>query len=131
MNNFDDDTTAGSSVTAVVGDETELVRRACAGDKQAFDQLFDLYFARTSSYFSAFARREAKAAVKETLTALFSSLASPSDLSLAERAYRIARVTGRKHAAAQAAAKASKAAPAKVAIAKHKPAKPRTLPARR
>jgi hypothetical protein len=125
----DDDTTAGSTATAAASDETELAHRACAGDKQAFDQLFDLYFARTSSYFSVFARREAKAAVKEVLTELFASLGTPSDLSLAERAYRLARASAQKRAALLAVAKASKVAPAKVAIPKHKPAKARTRPA--
>ena len=130
MNQFDgDDAGAGTAATGVASDETELARRACAGDKKAFDQLFDLYFARTSSYFSVFARREAKAAVKEVLTELFASLGSPSDLSLAERAYRLARVTGQKRAALLAVAKAAKVAPAKVAIPKHKSAKARTGPA--
>ena len=100
MSPFDgDETTEVPTVTAGLGDETELARRAGAGDQQAFDLLYDRYFARTSWYFTIFERREAKAAVKEVLTELFGSLTEPSDLSLAERAYRLARATELRHAA--------------------------------
>ena len=119
MTQFDDDkATEVPTVTAGLGDETELARRAGAGDEQAFDLLFDRYFARTSWYFTIFARREAKAAVQEVLTELFGSLTAPSDLSFAERAYRLARATELRHAAKSAKAAPKKAAPAKVEIAK-------------
>lgn len=99
-------------------DETELARRAGAGDERAFDLLYERYFARTSWYFTIFARREAKAAVQEVLTELFGSLTAPSDLSLAERAYRLARATELRHVAVRKEVESTKAAPAKVEIAK-------------
>ena len=98
-------------------DEAELTRRAGAGDEQAFDLLYECYFARTSWYFTIFGRREAKAAVQEVLTELFGSLTAPSDLPLAERAYRLARATELRHAAV----------PAKVEIAKSRAAATRSL----
>ena len=119
MTQFDDDkATEVPTVTAGLGDETELARRAGAGDEQAFDLLFDRYFTRTSWYFTIFARREAKAAVQEVLTELFGSLTAPSDLSFAERAYRLARATELRHAAVRKGAKSAKAAPKKAAPAK-------------
>lgn len=108
MTQFDDEATKTPTVAGGLGDEAELARRAGAGDEQAFDLLYERYFARTSWYFTIFARREAEAAVQEVLTELFSSLTAPSDLSLAERAYRLARVTELRHAMV----------PAKVEIAK-------------
>ncbi len=122
-----DDTDAGQVQTAKAGpgDETGLALRAGAGDKQAFDQLFDLYFKRTSSYFRAFAPRDAEAAVAEVLTELFGSLPAPSDPSLAERAYRLALATERRHAAVT---KKKKKSP-KVAVARHRATKTKTLPA--
>lgn len=122
----DDDATECPTVTAGLGDETELARRAGAGDQQAFDLLYDRYFARTSWYFTIFARREARAAVQEVLTELFGSLTEPSDRPLAERAYRLALATELRHAAVREKATATKAKPAKVEIAKNRAAK--TLP---
>lgn len=129
MTQFDDDeATEVPTVTTGPSDETELERRAGAGDKQAFDLLYDRYFARTSWYFTIFARREAKAAVQEVLTELFGSLGEPSDLSLAERAYRLALATELRHAAVPEKARSTKARPAKVEIAKNGAAT--TLPLR-
>lgn len=96
-------------------DETELMRRAGAGDKQAFDLLYDRYFARTSWYFTIFARRTAETAVQEVLTELFGSLSEPSEFSLAERAYRLALATELRHAAVPKKAGATKVEIANVA----------------
>lgn len=127
MTQFDDDAAAESpTVTAGLGDETELARRAGAGDQQAFDLLYERYFARTSWYFTIFARREAKAAVQEVLTELFGSLTEPSDRPLAERAYRLALATELRHAAVAEKARATKAEPVTVKIVKNRSAK--TLP---
>jgi hypothetical protein len=118
MSPFDgDEATEVPTVTAGLGDETELARRAGAGDQQAFDLLYDRYFARTSWYFTIFARRKAKAAVQEVLTELFGSLTEPSDLSLAERAYRLALATERRHAALPEKAGSTKAEPTQVETA--------------
>lgn len=126
MKPFDDtDATQGQTATAGPGDETGLALLAGAGDKQAFDQLFDLYFKRTSSYFRAFAPREAEAAVKEVLTGLFGSLPAPSDLSFAERAYHLALATERRYAAVTEKKKKSP----KVAVARHRATKNKTIPA--
>jgi hypothetical protein len=57
------------------------------------------------------------------LTELFGSLDEPSELSFAERAYRLSLATELRHASVPA--KAGSQAPAKATIAKHaKPAKP-------
>jgi hypothetical protein len=117
MTQFDDEATKASSVLAGPGGEAELARRAGTGDEQAFDLLYECYFARISWYFASFARREAEAAVQEVLTELFGSLTAPSDLPLAERAYRLARATELRHAAV----------PAKVEIAKNRAATTRAL----
>lgn len=114
----DDEATKGQTVTADLDDETELARRAGAGDRQAFDLLYDRYFARTSWYFTIFARRKAKAAVQEVLTELFGSLNEPSDRSLAERAYRLALATELRHAPVYEKARSTKSAPVKVEIAR-------------
>jgi hypothetical protein len=95
-------------------DEAALARRASSGDQQAFDRLYDRYFARTSWYFfTIFGRREAKVAVGEVLTELFNSLDEPSRLSLAERAYRLSLATELRHATAPAKAKPKKVHSAK------------------
>ena len=128
MNESDDDEATAASVAPIpaleTGDESELARRAGAGDQQAFDLLYDRYFARTSWYFEIFGRREAKAAVAEVLTELFGSLNEPSDLSLAERAYRLSIATEMRHAIAPEKVSARKAKPAKVEIAKKRSVRP-------
>jgi len=124
MSHFDDyKATEALSATTDVGEETELARRAGNGDKQAFDLLYDRYFARTSWYFTIFARREARAAVTEALTELFGSFDTPSDLSLAERAYRLARAIELRRTPVADAPRPKKAKAAKVATAKHRAAK--------
>lgn len=101
MNQFDDDAaTSSATLPARIDEESDLVCRASAGDRQAFDQLYDRYFARASwFYLTIFTQREARAAVKDFLTELFGSLEKPSHLSFAERAYRIAVATELRHAA--------------------------------
>jgi len=102
----DDGVTAENRCTIPVpdaaGDEIALARRASAGDQAAFDLLFDRYFARTSWYFTIFGRRDAETAVAEVLRELFGSLGEPSDLSLAERAYRLSLAVELRHAVAPA-----------------------------
>ena len=94
---------------AAAGDDPELARRASAGDQQAFDLLFDRYFARTSWYFfTIFARRKATVAVAEVLTALFGSLNEDSGMPLAERAYRLSVAAEVRHASEPVRAKPAK-----------------------
>ena len=125
-NDDDDEATApiqSVAVAAAPEDDSDLARRAADGDRQAFDLLYDRYFARTSWFFTIFGKREAKTAVQEVLTELFGSLNEPSELSFAERAYRLSLATELRHASVPA--KAASHAPAKATIAKHaKPAKP-------
>lgn len=70
-------------------EESLLARRAAAGERAAFDALFDRYYARLSWYFRRLPPDEARAAIWQTLEQLFASLDSEDDL--ARRAYRIAR----------------------------------------
>lgn len=102
----DDGATAASrcviSVPDDAGDEIALALRAGGGDQEAFDLLFDRYFARTSWYFTIFGRRDAETAVAEVLRELFGSLGEPSDFSLAERAYRLSLAVELRHAVAPA-----------------------------
>lgn len=70
-------------------EEAGLARRAAAGDREAFDALFDRYYARLTWLFSDLPRGEARAATREALEQIFVGLDSQEDL--AERAYRIAR----------------------------------------
>lgn len=124
MNPTDDDEATAviesMPVTAAPDDESDLARRAGAGDQQAFDLLYDRYFARTSWFFTIFGKREAKVAVKEVLTELFSSLNEPSNYSLAERAYRLSLEAELRHAVVPPKPNA----PARVKSAKHKTALP-------
>jgi len=120
MNHFlDDDTrTGGQAVRTGPDDEPALEQRAAAGDQEAFDLLYDRYFARMAWYFTIFSQREAKAAVEEVMLELFGTLAAPSDHSLARRAYDLARATEHRHVAALEEARAAKPSPAKVGAAK-------------
>jgi hypothetical protein len=70
-------------------EEAELARRALAGDRGAFDALFDRYYARLAWFFSDLPQGEARAAIWQTLEQIFVGLDSEEDL--AARAYRIAR----------------------------------------
>ena len=129
MNQSDDDeATAGTAVLPLTRqaeiEEAELARRAGAGEQQAFDLLYDRYFARTSWYFTIFGQRKAKLAVSEVLTELFGSLNEPSDLSLAERAYRLSIAVEIRHSTAPEKVSAKKAKPAKVEIAKKRSVRP-------
>jgi len=70
-------------------EEAVLARRAAAGDRSAFDTLFDRYYARVTWCFRDLPPGEARAAVWQTLEQVFAGL--DGDDELAERAYRIAR----------------------------------------
>jgi hypothetical protein len=70
-------------------EEAELARRTVAGDREAFDELFDRYFSRLSWYYRHLPKAEAQAATWEVLEQLFASLESVDDVAL--HAYRIAR----------------------------------------
>jgi hypothetical protein len=105
MQHSDDDEASAAIEAPVstpeVGDEAALARLASAGDQRAFDLLYDRYFARTSWYFmTIFGRRKAEIAIDEVLTALFATLDQASDVSFAERAYRLSVATEVRHAAA-------------------------------
>jgi hypothetical protein len=128
MNHSDDDEMTAVTQTlpaiAATDDDSDLARRAGAGDQQAFDLLYDRYFARTSWFFlTIFDRREAKRAIREVMTELFGSLDEPFDHSLAERAYRLCLATELRHAKLPAKAASKHAAPAKVAITTSRAAK--------
>ena len=79
-------------------EEQQLAQRALAGDRDAFDQLYDRYFARMAWQFRSLPETEAQAAIWETLEQLFAGLDS-DELPLAERAFRIARATTCPHSA--------------------------------
>jgi hypothetical protein len=70
-------------------EEARLAQRAAAGERAAFDALFDRYYARLSWYFRDLPPDEARAAIWQTLEQLFASLENDDDL--AQRAYRMAR----------------------------------------
>jgi hypothetical protein len=70
-------------------EEAQLARRAADGEREAFDILFDRYYARLTWLFSELPRGEARAATWEALEQIFVGLDSEEDL--AARAYRIAR----------------------------------------
>ena len=81
-------------------EEHELALRAAAGDREAFDQLYDRYFARVAWQVRDLPEADAQAAIWETLEQLFLGL-DATDVPLGTRAYRIARAS---RAAAQARA---------------------------
>ena len=95
-------------------DDADLVCRAASGDQQAFDLLYDRYFARVSWYFTIFGRREAKTAVAEVMTALFASLEASSEISFAELAYRLALAFELQYAVPPKKVGPAKSRPAKV-----------------
>jgi hypothetical protein len=70
-------------------EEAELARRAAAGERQAFDELFDRYYARLTWLYGDLPTGEARAATWEALEQIFAGLDAEEDL--AARAYRIAR----------------------------------------
>jgi hypothetical protein len=79
---------------ARVDDEAALARRALAGDREAFDRLYDRYFPRVARCFRDRRPDEAQALIWETLEQIFKGL-DTTDPPLAERAYRIARASSR------------------------------------
>lgn len=70
-------------------EESELARRAAAGDRRAFDELFDRYCARLQWYFRDLPPAEARAAIGGVLEQLFAALDTIDDVAL--HAYHIAR----------------------------------------
>lgn len=82
---------AGSSRNRVdvTREEADLARRTVAGDREAFDELFDRYFARLNWYYRDLPQVDAQAATWEVLEQLFASLEKIDDVGL--HAYRIAR----------------------------------------
>jgi hypothetical protein len=122
MTHLDDDDS--TSATGRADDEAALEQRAAAGDAQAFDLLFDRYFARLSWYFAVFPQRVAKPAVAEVLRELFGSLCEASERPLAQRAFLLARATELRHASTgKSDALPKPPSPAKVSRAKrHAPA---------
>lgn len=127
MNHSEDEATAaqhGIVTITAPADESDLARRACTGDQQAFDLLYDRYFARTSWFFlTIFGRREATRAIREVMTELFSSLGELNDPSFAERAYRLCLDTELRHATRPAKAAAREPTPAKVEVTASRAAK--------
>ena len=110
MTQFDDDeVTETPTVTAGLGDSDRVGASRRGGGRAGLrSPVRALFRARTSWYFAIFAQREAEAAVEEVLTDLFGSLTAPSNLSLAERAYRLARATALRHAVVPAKAEIAK-----------------------
>jgi len=74
-------------------EERELARRAAGGDRFAFDILYDRYFARVAWHFRDLPELRAQAAIWEALEQIFAGLTCAAPF--AERAYRIARASGR------------------------------------
>ena len=73
-------------------EEADLAMRATRGDREAFDQLYDRYFARMAWRFRELSPETAQAAIWEALEQLFKGLCA-GDAPLSERAFRIARAT--------------------------------------
>lgn len=73
----------------VTREEAELARRTVAGDREAFDELFDRYSSRLSWYYRHLPQADAQAATWQVLEQLFASLENVDDVAL--HAYRIAR----------------------------------------
>jgi DNA-directed RNA polymerase specialized sigma24 family protein len=73
----------------ITREEADLARRTVAGDRDAFDALFDRYFARLHWYYRDLPEADAQAATWEVLEQLFASLDQVDDVGL--HAYRIAR----------------------------------------
>jgi hypothetical protein len=75
--------------------EEELVRRALAGERDAFDRLYDRYFDLVARYLRRHGPTEMQLLIHETLEELFTGLAV-AEPPLSERAYRIARAASRR-----------------------------------
>ena len=94
-NDDDDEATAplqSVPIAAAPDDESDLARRAGAGDQQAFDLLYDRYFARVAWQVRDLPQPEAHAALWESLEQIFAGLEA-DDAPLGARAYRIARTS--------------------------------------
>lgn len=70
-------------------EEAALACRAAAGERAAFDELFDRYYARMAWLYRDLPREQGRAAIWQALEQVFAGLDSEADL--AARAYRIAR----------------------------------------
>jgi hypothetical protein len=74
-------------------EEEELAERAVAGDRVAFDALFDRYCARMAHVFRDLPDVEAKAKIWEALEQVFAALDCDPATPLALRAFRVAKTT--------------------------------------
>ena len=79
------------SATALDREEQALARRAAAGDREAFDSLYDRYFARVAWQFRELPESEAQLAIGQTLEQLFAHLGVDGHEPLAQRAFSLAR----------------------------------------
>jgi hypothetical protein len=75
--------------------DAALARMAAAGDRPAFDRLFERYFARVAWCFRGLDREAAENAIARTLERVFLALDEGAAVSLAERAFLEARVVAR------------------------------------
>lgn len=73
-------------------EERALAARARAGDREAFDLLYDRYFARVAWQMRELPQPEAHAAIWESLEQIFAGL-EVDDAPLGARAYRIAHTS--------------------------------------
>jgi len=79
---------------AIADEEAGLARAALAGDREAFDLLYDRYLCRMAHVFRDLPDTEAQAKIWETLEQIFASLHHDDDgLPLAARAFRVAQAS--------------------------------------
>jgi hypothetical protein len=90
--------------------EEELVRRALAGERDAFDLLYDRYFELVARYLRRHGPTEMRHLIHETLEELFTGL-GVAEPSLSERAYRIARAASRRAPVAPSIARTARPSP--------------------
>lgn len=95
---------------AIAREEARLARRAAAGDREAFDRLFDRYFARLGRLYRDLPPAQARAAIQDALQRLFAGLQDGDDLPT--RAVRIAR-RARSEASGQTRSPGATRAPAR------------------
>lgn len=81
-------------------EEEILAQRAIAGDRAAFDELFDRYYARMATQFRDLPGAEYQRAMWDALEQLFAGLAT-EEAPIPERAYRIYRSTRERTAIAR------------------------------
>jgi hypothetical protein len=78
----------------IAREEADLAKRAAAGDREAFDQLYDRYFVRMAHVFRHLPEPEAQAKIWEALEQVFASLhVHDDDTPLAARAFRVAHAS--------------------------------------